>query len=86
MSEKQILMIIAAILAEIAATAAKTESATALKEAKNDYKTLVEQEKKVAQERAKAEEKALDTKLEQTIAGVYNSLPSEKRQALEASI
>ena len=43
----------------------------------------MEQEVKVAQQRAKAEEKAFDAKLEQTIAGVYNSLPSEQRQALE---
>jgi hypothetical protein len=46
----------------------------------------MEQEQKAAQERVKAEEKAFDAKLEQTIAGVYNSLPSEKRQALEAPI
>ena len=43
----------------------------------------MEQEVKVAQERAKAEEKAFDSKLEQTISGVYSSLPSEQRQALE---
>ena len=44
------------------------------------------EERKVAQERVKAEEKAFDAKLEQTIAGVYNALPSEKKQALEASV
>jgi hypothetical protein len=46
----------------------------------------MEQEKKVAQERVKAEEKAFDARLEETAVGVYQSLPSESRQALEASV
>lgn len=45
----------------------------------------MEQETKVAQQRVKAEEKAFDAKLEQTITGVYNALPSEQRKALEAA-
>lgn len=46
----------------------------------------MEQETKVAQERVKAEEKALDAKLEATAAAVLNSMPSEKRAALEATV
>lgn len=45
----------------------------------------MEQETKVAQQRVKDEEKAFDAKIEATAAAVLNSMPAEKRQALEAA-
>ena len=46
----------------------------------------MEQETKVAQERAKAEEKAQDAKLEESVVAAWNQLPSEKRAVLESAV
>ena len=45
----------------------------------------MEQETKVAQERVKAEEKAQDAKLEESVVAAWSQLPSEKRAVLESA-
>jgi hypothetical protein len=45
----------------------------------------MEQEKKVAQERAKDEEKKADAKIEEAAVAAWNQLPSEKRRVLESA-
>lgn len=43
----------------------------------------MEQENKVAQQRAKDEEKRQDAKIEEAVLSAWNQLPSEKRKVLE---
>ena len=44
-----------------------------------------EQETKVAQERAKQEEKTQDAKLEEAVVSAWHQLPTEKRKVLESA-
>ena len=46
----------------------------------------MEQETKVAQERAKDEEKKQDAKLEEAVVSAWHQMPSEKRAVLETSM
>lgn len=45
----------------------------------------MEQETKVAQQRAREEEKAADAKLESAVVAAWQSMPSEKRRVLESN-
>lgn len=45
----------------------------------------MEQEQKVAQQRAKEQEKVFDAKLEKTIGETYAALPPSQKRALEAA-